>query len=493
MNPNLKKVIKAALVTAVPCAALLHTATAAAQSIELVPDGHGGFRIINPLWDQFNPPDYASFQNVAIDSQLAVAGQPNSAGGAAQLFTLASGGLISPSTMLPSPSDLAAGDEFGSAVAVAGGTVVVGAHGHASGAGAAYVFAQLAGGPWTLVAELAEPTPTAGDAFGHSVAISGDVTAIGGGQVIVGAPGASSTAGEAYMYSVSAYRPGTSGYPSSCSDPYCTGSPPNCYCHLPPVTIPNPGPGDPGWRFGFAVSVVPLIASVSSTPMPVIGAPGANGSGTVYAFGTSPASGSMTLVEPLTASDGASGDLFGASLSSNGSAILVGAKGKNSGAGVAYFFNPTGSTSTPWAQAQEVSAPSGGFGGFGASVALGANLSLVGAQPGTGTGGDTGTLSGPAAAYVLSNSGSWAVVGHVESQETGGTLDPFGSSVALSGNTGMAVSQTDAAASGQVVGLVLGASAVAPALGGKVSWLALLLGVAGTLLFSRKRSVATGA
>jgi len=80
--------------------------------------------------------------------------------------------------------DGAAFDAFGSFVAVSGDTVVVGAYkdddlGESSGS--VYVFERDAGGPgvWGQVARLTAADGTAGDAFGFSVAVSGETIVVG--------------------------------------------------------------------------------------------------------------------------------------------------------------------------------------------------------------------------------------------------------------------------------------------------------------------------
>ncbi|MFV2069074.1 MAG: FG-GAP repeat protein [Pirellulales bacterium] len=92
------------------------------------------------------------------------------------------------------PSDLAAGDRFGRAVAASGNRVVVGAPNHADNgenSGAAYIFERSDSG-WNEVAKLTARDGTADDFFGNSVAMFGD-------RVVVGAPQAT-LAGTAYVF-----------------------------------------------------------------------------------------------------------------------------------------------------------------------------------------------------------------------------------------------------------------------------------------------------
>ena len=78
-------------------------------------------------------------------------------------------------------SDAAAGDMFGSSVAIDGDTVVVGAQQYdSSGPGAVYVLRTTDGGAtYDEVAKLTASDAAAGDRFGYSVAIDGDTVVIG--------------------------------------------------------------------------------------------------------------------------------------------------------------------------------------------------------------------------------------------------------------------------------------------------------------------------
>ena len=87
---------------------------------------------------------------------------------------------------------ITAGDYFGSAVAVSGRTVVVGAEFATDNAGGIYVFTDTSAG-WVQAASLTGSDTASNDEFGDSVAISGDT-------VLVGALGHSSKAGSAYVF-----------------------------------------------------------------------------------------------------------------------------------------------------------------------------------------------------------------------------------------------------------------------------------------------------
>jgi hypothetical protein len=107
----------------------------------------------------------------------------------------------------PSSDDLSFQDEFGGSVAISGDgkTIVVGARGHDSEAGAVYVFSEPSSGGWQDATQTAELTASdgvpevaydqPGDELGSSVAISED-----GSTIVSGAPNRSSGEGAAYVF-----------------------------------------------------------------------------------------------------------------------------------------------------------------------------------------------------------------------------------------------------------------------------------------------------
>jgi hypothetical protein len=107
--------------------------------------------------------------------------------GAAYVFTR-SGSTWSQQAQLAF-SGAAADDYIGWSVAVTGSTAVIGAPGADSGTGAAYVFTR-SGSTWSQQAEL---TTSGTVGAGRSVAISGST-------VVVGAPGTDSNTGAAYVF-----------------------------------------------------------------------------------------------------------------------------------------------------------------------------------------------------------------------------------------------------------------------------------------------------
>ncbi|MCS4503369.1 FG-GAP repeat protein [Arhodomonas aquaeolei] len=83
------------------------------------------------------------------------------------------------------PSDGGGGDGFGDAVALAGDRALVGARFadlDGSDEGAAYVFGRTGEG-WSEIAKLTAPEPADRDQFGHAVALAGDIAVVGAPRV----------------------------------------------------------------------------------------------------------------------------------------------------------------------------------------------------------------------------------------------------------------------------------------------------------------------
>ncbi|MEX1025302.1 MAG: hypothetical protein WD226_09515 [Planctomycetota bacterium] len=124
---------------------------------------------------------------VALSGDVLVAGahldaSAGNASGAAYVFAR-SGGTWSETQKLVA-SDASAGDRFGFAVDVDGARLVVGAYeddSSGSEVGSVYVF-DLVGGVWTEVEELSPSDGLALDAFGRSLALSGDTLVVGAAQ-----------------------------------------------------------------------------------------------------------------------------------------------------------------------------------------------------------------------------------------------------------------------------------------------------------------------
>ncbi len=233
-------------------------------------------------------------------------------------------------------ADGSADDQFGISVGVSGDTAIVGAFGANSSRGAAYVFTRN-GSVWSQQQKLTATDGAAGDQFGWSVAIDGET-------VIVGAHSDDGARGAAYVFR----RNGT------------------VWTQEQKLTAADGATFD---QFGYSVSI--------SGESVVCGAV-ADDNGSAYVFTRSGAT--WTQQQKLTAADGSAGDKFGGSVSIDGDRLIAGAEGDDLGSnadqGSAYSFLRTG---TSWAQEQKLTASDGAASdSFGGSVSLGFGAAFIG-------------------------------------------------------------------------------------------------------------------
>jgi len=357
-------------------------------------------------------------------------------------------------------SNTAAGDSFGIAVALStdGNTLAVGANGEdscttgigskprrwwATDAGAVYVFTRSAG-TWLQQAYVKASNTRAGDAFGISVALSGD-----GNTLAVGANGEDSgsigvgskpnksapNAGAVYVFTRSAGNWKQQAY----------------------VKSSNTRAGN---RFGTSVALSGDGDTLAVGAYGEAGGSTAIGStqnksaffsGAAYVFARS--AGTWSQEAYVKASNAGAGDLFGFSvaLSGDGNTLAVGAINEDSSsigigstpnelatdAGAVYVF---ARGAGGWSQQAYVkTSNSGASDQFGFSVALNGdgNTLAVGAigEAGAGVGSTPNRLVFFAGAvYVFTRSaGNWSQQAYVKASNTG-TGDQFGISVALSGD-----------------------------------------------------------
>ncbi len=115
----------------------------------------------------------------AIQGDVAVIGAPgkDAARGVAYLFIRT--GEAWTQTAKLAASDRLTGDLFGTAVAISGSAVLVGAYNVLGGTGAAYLF-ERQGEAWLQTQVLTAPMPMAGEAFGIRVALSGAYAMVAG-------------------------------------------------------------------------------------------------------------------------------------------------------------------------------------------------------------------------------------------------------------------------------------------------------------------------
>jgi hypothetical protein len=175
-------------------------------------DGTGAWGEIPAILADSDPSENSNFGwQVAISGDVIVVGaiyKDNAADndGAALVFERDQGGANQwqEVALLAAPSG-AADDYFGYDVAVSGDVIVVGAvyrDDAGTSSGAAYVFQRDQGGTdhWGLVKTLLSSDLQAGDNFGRSVAISGDVIVVGAHSEDGGAGDPYANAGAAYVF-----------------------------------------------------------------------------------------------------------------------------------------------------------------------------------------------------------------------------------------------------------------------------------------------------
>ena len=277
-------------------------------------------------------------------------------------------------------------DEFGRSVALSGPTAVVGAPNHAGFAGGVYVYAR-SGGTWALNTELANPAGSAQDAFGSSVAVSGNT-------VVVGAPQNAGLTGVAYVFVRSVAHwvlqatltaPGAApyaefGYTVAVSGDTAFVSMKNINSAVPAgVYVFHRSQGS--WALettlespsGAGMFGQSLAASGSTL---VVGAPFADpqqtGSAYVYTDGVS----GWTPAATLSGADTSIGDEFGWSVSVSGDVVVVGSL-YHATTGQAYVFTRSGAV---WTQTAELIGSDSVLGDeFGTSVGASAGMIVVGA------------------------------------------------------------------------------------------------------------------
>lgn len=292
--------------------------------------------------------------SVAISGNTIVAGAPNANGylGAAYVFVKPASGWAN----MTETAKLTASDSYsalGGSVAISGNTVVVGSPDVNNFLpGAAYVFVKPATG-WTSMTQSAELTPSDGqtyDAFGTSVAISGNT-------IVAGSPARTLV----YLF----VEP-SGGWTDITETARLTG---------PTLAVGSVGIG------GDTVVA------------------GDYAQGAAYVF-VKPTTGwtNMSQTATLTASDGASGDWFGHGVATNGSRVVTGAPfatiSSKSEQGAAYtFIRPsTGWETTSHFNAKVIASDGATGDQLGWSVSINENMLLAGAP---------GASSQRGAAYLL--------------------------------------------------------------------------------------------
>lgn len=346
---------------------------------------------------------------VAIDRSTIVVGAEgaSSGAGAAYVYRRTGGVWVFEAKLVA--GDAAPSALFGGIVAIQNDTIIVGARA-ANSRGAAYVFVRT-GGVWTQQAKLAASDGLSGDYFGMALALQGD-TAIVGAR-FADLSGGRTDAGAAYVYT----RSGT------------------VWTQQTKLTASDGGAND---QFSYCIALDGDTAMIGS-PYDNLGT--VSDAGSAYVFRRT--GGAWSQTSKLVASDGTAGDNFGAAVAMSGGRALIGAvldnAGGLAGAGSAYVFTASGSA---WTQTTKL-VPSDASAGdqFGEAVALLGDTAIIGANlDNTAHGTDAGS-------FVIYRHG---VNGWVQVERLIGvgpaTGDTFGGSVAISGDTvvaGDALSNTN--------------------------------------------------
>jgi FG-GAP repeat len=379
-------------------------------------------------------------QNSSFGSAVAMNGSLMVVGGFGHAYLL-SGDTFGTWTVFKTltASDSEFFDNFGSAVAISGDTVVVGAFGKArdldgdgqisrtfeGNVGAAYIFERNEGGAdnWGEVKKLVLNDGGRDDRFGFSVAISGDVVAVGSRPTFSPQP--------VYLFGRNQGGVNTWGEVKE-----LRGSDQSSNQH-----------------FGFSVAV--------SGNTIVVGSPAHDADtnndgikeglvGAAYIFqkdqgGTN----NWGEVKELTASDFAESDSFGSSVAISGNIVVIGANVEdhdttNDGAdesdtGAAYIFSRNQGGSNIWGEVKKLEAKDGATDDqFGISVSISGDLVVVGAFiKARDTDNDGVVEEQVGAAYVFArNEGgtdNWGELRKLLAAD--GTADDFyGEAVAVSGN-----------------------------------------------------------
>ena len=325
--------------------------------------------------------------------------------------------------------EIAAGHQLGSSISLWGDTLAVGAFGDGSGdpatpldssaadSGAVYIFRRASDGRWNQEAYVKARAITAGERFGVSVSLWGDVLAVGAAS----GGGGTLPAGTGAVYLFQRDAEG--------------------WRQLDRLLASDARPGD---RFGGSVSLWGNTLAV--------GASGVDGddadlpdSGAVYMFQRQGERWSEQA--RLAASNRGATDGFGACVSLSGNWLAVGAHGEDSGnvddpddnsaasSGAVYVFQRDGDS---WSEQAYLEASNLGTGDlFGRSVSLSGDTLAVGA-----TGEGSGDPRDPAnelaassgAVYVFQREGTeWRQQAYLKASNLG-EGDQFGHSVSLRGD-----------------------------------------------------------
>lgn len=290
----------------------------------------------------------AETDTIVIGAHMDDHGPTMSNAGSAYVFVRTAGVWAQQAKLVA--SDGAATDFFGWRVGVSGDTAIIGAYFNdqvAFNAGAAYVFERI-GGAWSEQQKLTASDGAGADAFGFSVAISGDTAIVG--AYLHDLPGLLN-AGAAYVFTRTF----------------------GIWSEEQKLTAPDAATTD---FFGYSVAVSADTVAVAS-PLDDVSFGFDHGAVNVFVR----SAGVWSHQTRLTASDAAPGDTFGQQVGISADALTVGAfqddHAGGADAGSAYVFMRADGA---WSQHVELTASDAAADDrFGAAVALSGDTALVGA------------------------------------------------------------------------------------------------------------------
>ena len=271
--------------------------------------------------------------------------------------------------------DGAAGDGFGDSVAIEGDVVVIGAPAHNTGQGAVYVFSR-SGDAWSQTGKLTASDGLPGDALGTAVAIDGDVVVAGASGVDypLAVPPASN-AGAVYTFATTGGAARTETGRLNASDGMFNSH-----------------------SLGASVAIAGNMI-VAGAPLGD-GTGGANATGTAYAF-TRTGANPRTESRELIPTDSVALDSYGSAVAVAGDTIVVGAPGDDGNRGSVYAFDRTPAAPSDPETAKLTVSDGAINDSFGSSVAIAAGTIAAGAP-----------LNGPVvltgAAYTFTATGAAA-------------------------------------------------------------------------------------
>ncbi len=296
----------------------------------------------------------------------------------------------------------AAADYFGISVSISGNFAIVGSYaddvGLSADQGSAIIY-QYNGTSWVQTQRITDATGAAGDLFGTSVSMSGNMAIIGAENDDVGA-NADQGSASIYQYNGSSW------------------------VLVQKLTDPTGAASD---NLGYSLSINGNFA-MAGAAYDNVGANADQGSAIVFQYNGA----NWVFFQKITDPTGAADDNFGISVSISGNYAIIGAiytdvgANTNQGSANIYQYN-----STSWILMQKLTDPAGGLSDyFGGSVSISGNYALVGANDDKV---GNNAAQGSASIYIRIG-GAWQRLQYV-TDPAGNFNESFGGATAIDGST----------------------------------------------------------